>query len=217
MKILFQGDSITDAGRSKNETWPNAAIGSGYVTMIAGHLLAEDSSIDIYNRGIFGNRTEDLSNRWDEDTLSFDYDVLSLLCGINDVGFDLRKGIRGDRAFVEPIYDKMIYRAKEKNPDAKIILMQPFVMKYNYNWEEFGTDIYDNYDTWYERVSDIGDMVSEIAKKYKAEFIPLFDTFKEILKHEPVERYTVDCVHLTSLGHAVIAKEWLKAYKKLGF
>jgi len=122
MKILFQGDSITDAGRNKKETGPNSELGSGYVTMIAGFLFAQERGKEIYNRGVYGNRTEELSDRWDEDTLSFDYDILSLLCGINDVGFDLRKGIRGDREYVMPIYDKMIYRAKEKNPDAKIIL-----------------------------------------------------------------------------------------------
>ena len=129
MNILFQGDSITDANREKVHLLDNYNLGSGYVTMVAAHLTMKRNDIVIHNRGISGNRTEQIAARWQEDTLSMDYDVLSLLCGINDIGFDIRMGVCGDRAFVEPIYDKMLYQAREKNPDAPIILMTPLYLK----------------------------------------------------------------------------------------
>ena len=34
MRILFQGDSITDAGRDKEAKEPNVGLGVGYVNMI---------------------------------------------------------------------------------------------------------------------------------------------------------------------------------------
>jgi len=58
--ILFQGDSITDWGRTRSkENTPNdqQALGSGYALLAAGALLDEYSNIRpiIYNRGISGN------------------------------------------------------------------------------------------------------------------------------------------------------------------
>ncbi len=215
MNILFQGDSITDAGRNREMTIPNAFLGDGYVTMIAGMLTHERNDINVINKGFSGNRTEQIAARWQEDTLDIDYDVLSLLCGVNDVGFDIRKGIRGDRAFVEPILDKMLYQAREKNPDAKIILMTPFVFKMHYNHPEFGDDIYENYDLWRSRVETSGEIIKEASKKYNTEFIPLFDIFNDLVTKNNPERYTLDCIHLAAPGNAVIAHEWMKTFNKL--
>ena len=216
MNILFQGDSITDAGREKVHLLDNYNLGSGYVTMVASALTTARRDIVVHNRGVSGNRTEQIAARWEEDTLALDFDVLSLLCGINDVGFDLRTGVPGNRAVVEPIYDKMIYQVKEKKPDAKIILMTPFVFKRYRNDPTFGSDILDNYDIWRERTEEIGEMVKDISRKYETEFIPLFDIFKEETAKRPQEDFSPDCVHPTALGHTIIAREWLKTFEKLG-
>src|SRR3954470_16284857 len=57
--ILFQGDSITDAGRKKDDTGVNnaSALGSGYALFAASDLLLDhpDKHLQIYNRGISGN------------------------------------------------------------------------------------------------------------------------------------------------------------------
>jgi len=215
MNILFQGDSVTDAVRDRVHLLDNYCLGSGYVTMVAASLCMKRSDIVVHNRGISGNRTEEIAARWEEDTLSMDYDVLSLLCGINDIGFDLRTGKPGTRDIVEPIYDKMIYTAKEKNPKAKIILMTPFVFKRYRDDPTFGCDILNNYDSWHERTVIHGEMISDIAKKYNTELIPLFDIFKEEMKTRPAEEFSPDCIHPTALGHAIIAREWLKKFEEL--
>ena len=57
-RILFQGDSITDAGRSRDS---DEYRGSGYPTMAAGQLcLREPGKYTVINRGISGNRVPDL-------------------------------------------------------------------------------------------------------------------------------------------------------------
>lgn len=215
MNILFQGDSITDAGRERTHLLDNYNLGSGYVTMVAATLTMKRNDIVVHNRGISGNRTEQIAQRWKEDTLSIDYDVLSLLCGINDIGFDLRMGVPGTRDIIEPLYDKIVYEAKEKNPDAPIILMTPFVFKRYRNDPTFGSDIFDNYDLWHERTVIAGEMVKDIAQKYNTELIPLFDIFKEEMKTRPAEEFSPDCVHPTALGHAIIAREWLKVFERV--
>ena len=57
--IVFQGDSITDAGRSKEAGLPpNKDLGFGYPYLTAAALLAgePEKAWQIYNRGISGNR-----------------------------------------------------------------------------------------------------------------------------------------------------------------
>ena len=122
MNLLFQGDSITDAGRSRVI---DSNLGNGYVGEISRRLKNEGINCNIRNRGIGGNRIIDVYARWIEDTLCLKYDVLSILCGINDVGYQLRAGIGVDNEKYEYIYDRMIYEALKKNPDSKIVLCVP--------------------------------------------------------------------------------------------
>ena len=61
MRILFQGDSITDAVRHREI---EAYSGSGYVTMISGRLGVDyPGKYEVINRGVGGNRTTDLLAR----------------------------------------------------------------------------------------------------------------------------------------------------------
>src|SRR5207237_352144 len=66
--ILFQGDSITDAGRDRAATDPNAAraLGSGYPLLVASAALAShpDRGLRFYNRAGSGNEGPALSAPW---------------------------------------------------------------------------------------------------------------------------------------------------------
>ncbi|MCQ2386154.1 MAG: lysophospholipase, partial [Clostridia bacterium] len=66
--ILFQGDSITDFGRSRSVKEPNRDLGTGYVNLIASRLTCDNPEISVYNRGVSGNRIVDMYARWEEDT-----------------------------------------------------------------------------------------------------------------------------------------------------
>ncbi len=83
-RILFQGDSITDAGRGDPQ---NAPLGGGYVAQLAGMFAAcrPDLAVEILNRGVSGDRTTELLARWSEDCLSLKPQVLSIKIGVNDV------------------------------------------------------------------------------------------------------------------------------------
>ncbi len=86
--VLFQGDSITDAGRDKRRELSNNAgsFGAGYAHIIASWLLEElaGNELTIYNRGISGNKVYQLAERWDKDCLDLKPGVLSILIGVND-------------------------------------------------------------------------------------------------------------------------------------
>ena len=78
MTILFQGDSVTDAGRSRED--PDD-LGPGYPRFAAETLKKSYSGLTVINRGISGNRSCDLVARWDEDCLALKPDLLSILIG----------------------------------------------------------------------------------------------------------------------------------------
>ncbi len=81
--ILFQGDSITDAGRSREN---DANTGIGYPTLVKGELgLSYPNQYNIYNRGISGNRVVDLYARIKKDIINLKPDIMSILIGVNDI------------------------------------------------------------------------------------------------------------------------------------
>lgn len=82
--VLFIGDSITDAGRNRDDP---ASLGSGYAAMAAGWFAASNPShrVRFINRGVSGARTVELVSRWDTDCLAHKPDVVSVMIGINDV------------------------------------------------------------------------------------------------------------------------------------
>jgi len=76
--MLFQGDSVTDCNRNRRSLYD---LGNGYVKK----LLGMANNILLVNRGISGNRTNDLLARWKEDTILVAPDFISILIGINEV------------------------------------------------------------------------------------------------------------------------------------
>ena len=66
-KFLFQGDSITDAGRSFD--YDDGRGSYGYPTFVAGKLgVKYPGQIEFINRGISGNRVVDLYARIKRDS-----------------------------------------------------------------------------------------------------------------------------------------------------
>ena len=84
MKILFQGDSITDANRNRANIHD---LGQGYAKYAAPLIEAAkpDTEFEFIDLGISGNRSDDILARTTTDIIDIDPDVISILIGINDV------------------------------------------------------------------------------------------------------------------------------------
>ncbi len=218
MKILFQGDSLTDTGRSRTETRPNRNLGDGYVNMICGRLLGANpgGAYEICNRGIAGNRISDMYGRWMEDALNLEFDVLSVLCGVNDVGFGLRMHQGSDPVRFEFIYDRMLQEVQETHPDARLVLVEPFVFRMKYMDETYGEDVDRDWTLWRTEVRERGAVVRKLAEKYGAVFVPMFDVFEALCEQYPGETFSMDCIHLTPAGNDILAREWLKRTEQAG-
>lgn len=124
MKILFQGDSITDAGRCKENP-----LGNGYPKYAAA-LIRErhpDMEFEFKNRGISGHQTKDLVARLDKDFIAIDPDIVSILIGINDVWHNAANRTWVPNEVFEERYRTILTAIKEKT-HAKIMIMEPFLI-----------------------------------------------------------------------------------------
>ncbi len=132
-RILFQGDSITVAGRDRKADKPNdtAGLGRGYPILAAGELLRDHPGLklQVLNRGISGNKVPDLAARWQADCIDLQPTVLSILIGVNDIWHKLNGKYEGTVADYANGYRKLIEDTQSKLPEARIVICEPFVLK----------------------------------------------------------------------------------------
>lgn len=209
--VLFQGDSITDAGRDRQDKRPNVGLGNGYVTMVAGQLLTENPHLHVYNRGVSGNRVGDCYARWREDTLQLHPDLLSVLLGVNDVGFTLRLGCGAPPEEFFTVYNHMLDLATRDNPALRLVLCQPYVLRVDNDWPPYGNDIYRDFDRWDAAVREMADRVEALSRKWGATYVRFQDALDEAQKQAPAQTFSYDAIHPNAAGCGVLARAWLAA------
>ena len=208
--ILFQGDSITDGGRIKNNnTDLNHQIGHSYAYVISSKLGYKeyDKKYMFMNRGISGNRIADLYCRIQEDIINLRPDIVSILIGVNDAYFHFNNNSGSSPKKYEKIYRLIIEEIKENLPNSKLIICEPFILKGNQNKE--------NYYEWKELISEYQRIVKKLSKEYNIPLVLLQDKFNEMCSVMEPEYWVWDGVHPTEAGHYLIAEEWLKVFDEM--
>ncbi len=205
--ILFQGDSITDAGRNKEETSFNTtkALGNGYAFMASSQLLYKhaDKDLKIYNKGISGNKVYQLAERWDADCISLKPDVLSILIGVNDY-WHMRNGkYDGTVETYRKDFHALLERTKKELPNVKLIIGEPFAVK--------GTSAVD--DSWFPALGEYQAAAKQLAETFGAAFIPYQSIFTKAEKMAPGVYWTGDGVHPSVAGAQLMAQSWLEMVK----
>jgi lysophospholipase L1-like esterase len=206
--ILFQGDSITDAGRrKKTPTTANTALdmGPGYALMAASELLYRypGENLQIYNRGISGNKVYQLAERWDADCLQLKPAVLSILVGVNDFWHTLVNNYKGTLQTYRDDYTALLERTLKQLPAVQLIIGEPYAVR--------GVKAVD--DKWYPAFDEYRAAAREIAEKFNAVFIPYQTIYNEAQKKAPAAYWTADGVHPTIAGARLMAEAWLEAVK----
>ena len=210
--ILFQGDSITDCGRNREDI---TSTGVGYVHMVKGQLGCEyPGEYEFVNKGISGNRIIDVYARIKADIINLKPDYMSLLIGVNDVWHELGGKYNGvSTEKFEKIYDMLLAEMFEALPNIKIMIMEPFVLEGSKTipteteperWEYFKTE-----------VPKRAAVAKRIAEKYNLPFIALQDIFDDVCKQAPASYWLQDGVHPTPMGHWLIMNEWIKVFREI--
>ena len=204
-RILFQGDSITDADRSREKDYK---LGCGYPHLVEATLgLEAPGEYEFLNRGISGNRIVDLYARIKKDLINLAPDVLSILIGVNDVWHEVsyQNGVDAEKFY--KIYRMLLEEIRAALPDIKILILEPFVLP--------GTATEENYHVFEPEVALRAQMAKRIAEELGLVFVPLQQGFDELCKKAPAEYWLRDGVHPTPKGHEFIKQEWLRAFKTL--
>lgn len=197
LTVLFQGDSITDAGRTGGDP---AGLGGGYPMFIDAMFHAENPGRDItfINRGISGNRVRDLRARWQEDCIDLKPDILSILIGINDTWrrYDSNDPTSAEK--YEEDYRYILNETREKLPDTELIILEPFVLSSPADRQAWRVDLDPKIH-----------VARKLAAEFEAVFIPLDGIFNAAAIAATPERWSPDGVHPSPAGHALIAEHWL--------
>ena len=199
--VLFQGDSITDAGRSRRNTRANNAqsLGNGYPFLIGCDLLRDraDESLKVYNRGISGNKVPDLQKRWKKDCIDLKPTVLSILIGVNDIWHKLNGKYKGTVKDYETGFRKLLKDTIAALPETRIIICEPFVLRCGaIN------------DKWFPEFDERRAVAKKLAGELKLTFVPFQNMFDKATKTAKPNYWAGDGVHPSLAGHALMAKTW---------
>lgn len=200
--ILFQGDSITDTGRGKQEPVVNNAhsMGNGYANKAAGAILADRpaDNLQFHNRGISGNRVVDLYARWKIDALHLKPNLISILVGINDTWHHFMRDNGVEVPRYERFYRELLTWTREELPEVKFVLCEPFYLRCGTVSSE-----------WYGDVDARREIVAKLAEEFDARFVPFQKMFDDACNEAPPESWAQDGVHPTLAGHHRMAQLWL--------
>lgn len=204
--ILFQGDSITDCGRNKENNVCNTfeQLGSGYALFTATQLLKihADKRLKIYNRGISGNKVFQLRDRWEMEALAFMPDVLSILIGVNDFWHTLTGGYKGTLEVYENDLRALLKYTKDKLPEVQMVLCEPFALR--------GGSAIDE-SKWFPAFDGFRRSVRKLADEFETVFVPFQSGFDAALKLAPARYWSADGVHPDLPGRQLMADMWLEA------
>lgn len=195
--VLFQGDSVTDTVRNRDNP---ADLGGGYPNYTASwfNALYPDLNINFLNRGVGGDRTCNLIRRWQTDCIDLKPDWVSILIGINDTW---RRYDSNDPTSVEQFEKnyREIIRLTLENTSAGLILCEPFLLPF------------ENRMDWRVDLNPKIDVVRKLAREFSAIYVPFDGVMQAASTRREPSFWAADGVHPTNYGHALLAQTWLKA------
>lgn len=193
--VLFQGDSITDAGR---DYYKSDDLGWGYPSIVAEAFNAKypQKNVRFLSRGVSGNTVAELRNRWQTDCLDLKPDIVSILIGVNDVlgKFFWRNFTPGNFA---ADYRSILQQTKAAL-NSKIVLMTPFMLLEPAE-SMFNLDLNEKIE-----------VVTALSKEFGTSLIPLHSIFAQAVQRKEPSYWSIDGVHPTIKGHTLIAQSWLE-------
>ena len=201
-RILFIGDSITDAFRRPEELNNAFQLGNGYAFLIASRLLFERprDGLQFFNRGICGHGLGHLEERWETDCLALRPTLISILIGVNETLFHFNGGESIGTEVFAARYTALLQRTRDALPNARLMLLEPFLLACGQVQPE-----------WKDHMKSRQEAVRVCARNFETTFVPLQDAFDVASQDAPPEYWAYDGIHATAAGFELIARQWLAA------
>ncbi len=201
MKILFQGDSITDAGRDRSDIHN---LGNGYPKYAAEELerMFPDIDFEFIDLGISGNQTKDLVARLQEDFIDINPDIVSILIGVNDTWHHAaEKDWISDEVFEER-YRTVLSAIKDKT-NAKIMMMEPFLIP-------VADKLF-----FREDLAPKIEIIRKLAREFADVYLPTDGLLASAFIGDEPTTFAADGVHPTAKGAEFIGKLYAQYIAKL--
>ena len=201
LKLLFQGDSITDAGRDRDDCHE---MGYGYPKYAAMYLKEKYPQVEFefVNLGISGDQTKDLAARVEEDFVAVQPDIVSILVGINDVWHYAEERNWQDNGLFEARYRKVLQALKEST-HAKIMMMEPFLIPVEdkaFFREDLGPKI---------------EIIRRLAREYADVYLPTDGLLQAAFIGDEPASFAADGVHPTDKGSEFIGRLYVQYVSSL--
>ena len=192
--VLFQGDSVTDCHRNRDEI---ASMGDSYVKTMNEYL--KKYNIQVINKGISGNKVDNLLERFDNDFKGVNPDYIFILIGVNDTWHDFPN--QKDTVTFKKEYELLISKIKEEI-NVPIIILEPFIIGFNEEIICMKNDLD-------EKIQ----VIKELANKYDLEYISFTNEFNQLLTKDNYLEYTKEGIHLLDKGYEIISNKLISNIK----
>ncbi len=196
IKVLFQGDSITDAGRDRNDIHD---MGRGYPKYTSAMLTDAypDVEFEFVNLGISGNRTENLVARLQSDFIDIKPDLVIMMIGVNDTWHNFIGEAQTTNEQFETNLRTVLTAIRDMG--AKLFMIEPYML-YGSDKEYMIPDL-DN------KIR----MERKMAQEFADAYLPLHGILAAQTVNHPFTDFSGDGVHPNEGGAAFIAQQILGA------
>ena len=189
-RLLFIGDSITDADRDRSDEHSL----SSFSLMVERHLntLYPYKKVEVFNRGISGQRSCDLLREFDSQVKHLKPDCVVMLIGINDTW---RRYDSADPTSPEDYYKnvkKIVTGIKKLG--AELMVLEPFITKADQSKKSY-------YEDLALKIAEL----RQVCREEKIEYVPLDGMIAEYEISHPEISLSDDSVHPNDFGRAFIA------------
>lgn len=194
-RLLCLGDSITAA----NRLFCPDKLGEGYVSMLP--PLSKD--LEILNRGMDGFTISRILQNIQRDCINLHPDIITVQAGINNIGLMMntdRSPAQQAQMMAEYVkeYTALLKKITEQS-QARLILIEPFIFPYP-----------EEYAGWIPHVKTLSGHIKELADIFGCSFLPLHDLLNQEARRMGYDAVTTDGIHLTPLGHQIVAQRLSK-------
>lgn len=198
--FVAAGDSVTDCDRDfLAPIWKSESLGNGYAYFLQAALtgFCPELNVQVINRGVGGDTSAQLLERWQEDVLELQPDFISILIGVNDAWRHFDGHARVNEFIDVAAYKENCRRMISSGLDcgAGICIMSPFMLELN------------TADPLGSMVRQYSAAAREVAAEFHLPFVDLQAAFDKALFSRYTCNFSPDRIHPNEAAHMIILRE----------
>jgi lysophospholipase L1-like esterase len=221
LKIIFLGDSITEAGvydKKVGIEYNGELVYPEYTGFITFLSQSIPEKTELVGKGISGDKVSDLLTRYKKDVIDLDPDIVFIYIGINDVWHKYDFGTGSDIDLYENGLRQIISEIQKIG--SRVVLCTPTVIGENHGDFTLANEYVEHYrdaKTMEDMNNDLdafSDVVRKLSSEYNTGLIDLRKVFiSYISENNPTNKpsgiLTYDGVHLNDLGNKLVADQMI--------